>query len=82
MLFTPVEHVSDPEQAPVVSSYPHEGLVLAAGRLSVLGPDATGRDVGRAIDVEVEASWEDLLVLYVGTEVILQLCEIKRAKVA
>lgn len=54
-------------------SYPHEGLVLAAGRVSVFGRDATRRDVGRAVSVEVEARWESFLVLYVCTEVVLQL---------
>lgn len=66
----------------VVSSYPHEGLMLAAGRLSMLGPDATRRDVGRAVAVEVEARCEDFLVFYVGTEVVLQLCKSKSVKVA
>lgn len=57
----------------VVSSYPHEGLMLAAGRLSMLGPDATRRDVGRAVGVEIETRWEVFLVLYVCTEVVFQL---------
>lgn len=57
----------------VQPAYPHVGRVLVAGRLSVFGPDASRCDVGRAVGVEVEAEWEAFLVLYICTEVVLQL---------